>query len=108
MLWKHVVTGRYLEKLAPKWSDGVCLGIRPQSQEIVIMDIETGRVKHARTVRRVPEEERWNMSNIDGVKVVPWNLGTDDEQADGEMPEFETKRGPASRLTGAEMEEIAA
>ena len=108
LLWKHRPRGNFQEKLNPKWSDGVYLGFKVQSQEIIIMDMETEKIKYTRTARRVPEEDRWSLSNVDLVKVVPWNFGAGDEEADGEIPEFDAKHGPATRLTAAEMEEIAA
>ena len=72
------------------------------------MDVETAKIKHTRTVRRIPEEERWNLNHIELVRVVPWNRGAGDEEADGGIPDFEVKHGPATRLTTAEMEEVAA
>ncbi len=40
------------------------------------------------------------------MRAVPWNTGGDGPEADGEMPEFDFKHGPGTRLTAGEMEEI--
>ena len=42
------------------------------------------------------------------MKVVPWNTGGNDADADGEIPEFDFKRGPGTRLTQDEMGVIKA
>ena len=38
---------------------------------------------------------------------VPWNRGKEDDDADGDVPEFDVTHGPGRRLTQGEMEEIA-
>ena len=38
---------------------------------------------------------------------MPWNKGQMDEETDGEIPEFDVKRGPGRRLTTGEVEDIA-
>ena len=62
------------------------IGVRRQSGEIIVLDKESKAVKYVRTVRRVPEEQRWNQEHLEWVKVVPWNRGKDDPEADGEEP----------------------
>ena len=51
-------------------------------------------------------EQRWDAGNLEWVQAVPWNTGNDDGEADGEVPEFDFKHGPGTRLTEGEMEEI--
>ena len=48
---------------------------------------EKGNVNKVRSVRRIPEGERWGQDNRRWVKRVPWNKSQDDEGADGHLPE---------------------
>jgi hypothetical protein len=108
IMWKHKSPTAKLEKLEPRWGHGLFVGVKVSSNEMVIMDEETKTVKFTRTVRRVPEEERWQVENLTWVRAVPWNLGPGDKEEDGEMPELGIKHGPGTRLTAGEMEEIQA
>ena len=58
-----------------------------------------------RTVWRIPEEERWHVDNLEWVQMVTWNTGAEDADADGELPEFDVKQGPWTRLTEGEEED---
>ena len=84
------------------------IGVRAKSGELIIADEASHEVKKVRTVRRVPEEERWDAGNLEWVKAVPWNMGKGDTEADGEAPEFDVKHGPGRRLTPGEVEDVAA
>ena len=64
------------------------------------------KIKYTRMARRVPEEQRWDEKNLEWVRAVPWNLGAEDLDADGEIPEFDFSHGPGTRLTEGEKEEI--
>ena len=108
VMWKHKAPVAKLEKLEPRWGHGLFVGVRTASNEMIIVDEETKTIKFVRTVRRVPEEERWQVGNLEWVKVVPWNLGPGDKDEDGEMPELDIKHGPGTRLTAGEMEGIQA
>ena len=44
-------------------------------------------VHFARSIRRVPVEKRWEMSNLKLVKWAPWHRYKDARDADGEAPE---------------------
>ena len=59
-----------------------------------------------RTVRRVPLAQRWSADNLEWVRGVPWNKGKEDDNADGDVLEFDVTHGPGRRLTQGEMESI--
>lgn len=63
VMWKHP-KGQKMEKLNARWSFGMFLGIRARSTEAIIVDEESKKVKFVRTVRRVPEQQRWSVSNL--------------------------------------------
>ncbi len=56
---------------------------------MMAMDLEMVKIKHAGTVRRIPEEQRWQVDNLERAQAVPWNTGNDPE------PPFHLKnKGP--------------
>ena len=70
IMWKRRREGGPLGKLACMWEDGVYLGVKGSTGEIMVGD---GRgVWVTRTVRRKILEERWDRRNIEMVKDVPW------------------------------------
>ena len=76
------------------------------SGELVVMDQETKKIKFVRTVRRIPLEQRWEVGNLEWVRVVPWSMGNEDAEADGEVLEFDLPHGSGTMLTKGELEEI--
>ena len=60
-----------------------------------------------RTLQLIPEEQRWDANNLPWVATVPWNTGANDKDADGDLPEFDVKKGPGRQLTEEEKHEIA-
>ena len=82
VLWKRRREGGPLGKLACMWEDGVFLGVKGSTGEIII-GTEKG-VWVTRTVRRKPEEERWDRRNIDKIVGVPWRKNEQDDKMDGE------------------------
>ena len=73
-----------MEKLNPRWEHGVFVGVRPASGEVWVATSKG--LQAARSVRRIPAEERWGPDNRKFVKHVPWNKSGDDPDADGELP----------------------
>ena len=73
-----------MEKINVTGDDGVFLGVRVRSSEILV-GTKDG-IKLARSVRRIPEEDRWTAEALELVKWVPWRLGPTDAAADGEVP----------------------
>ena len=96
-----------MEKINARWGYGLFMGVRARSNELIIVDRDTNGLKYVRTVRRVPLEQRWSVHNLEWVRAVPWNRGKEDEEADGDIPEFDVKQGPGRTLTPGEREEIA-
>ena len=48
--------------------------------------------------RKVPLEQRWSAVNLEWVRGVPWNRGKEDDNVDGDVPEFDVTHGPRRRL----------
>ena len=74
VLWKHSA-GRRMEKINPRWGYGLFLGVRPTSNEITVVDEDSKKIRYARTIRRIPEGERWHMDNLAWISAAPWNRG---------------------------------
>ena len=106
VLWKHGRLGAKMEKINARWGYGMFIGVKIKSGELIILDFETEKIEYVRTVRRVPEEQRWNKEYLGKVAVVPWNRGSGDEEADGEALEFDVKHGPGRELTEEEKKEL--
>ena len=83
VLWRGRPNGPTMKKIEPQWQHDVYIGVKRTSGEIYIA-CEDRSVKLARTVRRVPESEKWKTENLDWVMHVPWNMGTADKEADGD------------------------
>lgn len=64
------------------WDDGVFLSVKCSTGEIIIGDKKGVWV--SRTVRRKPEEERWDRESIKMIVDVPWRKNDNDANADGE------------------------
>ena len=56
--------------LNPRWIEGVWLGIRPRTSEVIV-GTSKGVFK-TRSFRRVPENERWSADTIKALTGVPW------------------------------------
>ena len=106
VLWKSPA-GAKVEKINARWGYGFFMGVRARSNERIIDDRDTNDLKYVRTVKRVPLEQRWSVHNLEWVRAVPWNKGKEDEEADGDIPEFDVRQGPGRTLTPGEREEIA-
>ena len=61
-----------MAKLESSLEKGVLAGYRSQSGEHMI--IGKNGVCKTRTIRRVPEEERWDRAAIEEVKFTPWMI----------------------------------
>ena len=106
VMWKGRPAGA-MQKLEPRWEYGIFIGVRRRRSGEVYVATEGKMIKTARKIRRVPEEDRWAIANLDLVRHVPWNLGNDDKEADGLASEFDFKNGPGARMTAEEVENIA-
>jgi len=90
-------------KSQSKWDDGVYLGVRALSGEIIVGDKEG--IWRVRTCRRKPKEERWKQSNSELIGGVPWNTSSDDPETDGDGLEGVIKL-ESRRLEEKEAEEV--
>ena len=82
VLWKRKPSGGHLGKLTCLWEDGVFLGIKGCTGEIIVANGKG--VWRTRTVHRKPAKDRWCKEGIETVKGVPWRTSDDDKKADGE------------------------
>ena len=64
------------------WSDGVYLGVKGSTGEIIVGNRDG--VWKTRTVQRRPKEERWKVESVNEVSGVPWRMNERDPNADGE------------------------
>ena len=85
MHFKHHLGSGKLEKLNARWKEGIFVGIRKKSNEVMVAHEEG--ISLARSVKRFPLEHRWGESNLKMIKLVPWHRYRGDEYADGDIPE---------------------
>ena len=86
-LWKRRCAGGPLEKLTCTWEDGVYVGTKATSREVIVEN--WNGVWLTRTVRVKTAKERWERRNQDVPVAVPWRKNEGDEKMDGERPEGE-------------------
>ena len=77
--------GGKLEKINPRWEYGIFVGVRRKSGEVWIATRE--KLSLARSIRRIPVEQRWSRDCVEWVQWVPWNRYRDAPDADGDLPE---------------------
>ena len=65
-----VIHGGHMNKLQTKWELGRFVGIRPKSNEALIMT-ERG-IEKARSIRRLPPTDRWATDDWENLRGVPW------------------------------------
>ncbi len=81
VLWERRREGGPLGKLTCMWEDGIFLGVKGSTGEMIVGD-EKG-VWRTRTIRRKPEGERWSRENLEKIGGVPWGM-THERPGDGE------------------------
>lgn len=72
ILWRRVIKGDRSVKLDTVWEDGVYVGHRTCSGDSMVAS--TKGMYRTRTIRRVPQEDRWNTANLDVFKYFPWKV----------------------------------
>ena len=82
ILRKRKRAGGPLGKLTCMWEDGVYLGVKATTAEVIVGN--RNGVWLRGTVRRKPAKERWDRSNLEMVVAVPWRKNEDDPKMDGE------------------------
>ena len=73
-----------MAKLDVSWQDGVFLGYRSLSGEVIVGTADG--VLRTRTVRRRPEEQRWTSDCLDMVGGLPWKPNPSDDLGGEVMP----------------------
>ena len=82
VMWKKKQSGGRLGKISSTWDDGIYLGVKGGTGEIIIGTTEG--VWKTRTVQRCPYQQRWRAKNLEMVGGVPWRTSGNDPNADGE------------------------
>ena len=75
---------RTRHKLESRWSRGVFVGVRVKTTERTVMD-ETG-THGVQSVRRVPEEQRYDHRSLQHVRGTPWEPNPGDVSTDLNEP----------------------
>ena len=84
-----------MRKLRPRWEYGIFVGVRPTSNQVWIATAD--KTFAVRSIRRLPQEQRWSPDCVRWVRRTLWNRYKDDGGADGELPE-EVKQEVAPEL----------
>ena len=100
VLWRRRPLDRKLAKMTCLWEDGI-LGIKGSSGEYIVGDSKG--IWKTRTLRRRPDEEKWDAENLQLVGGVPWRTSDSDAKADGEAWKMDVP--PAIPTTTGEVEE---
>ena len=83
-------------KLEPRFLCGIWSGISARSGEFIIITPD-GQTK-ARTIKRLPEDQRWDKAFLDKCKGAPWDAGgLDMDSQEIEMPEAAEEENGNSR-----------
>eukprot|EP00973_Karenia_brevis_P092193 12411240-Karenia_brevis.AAC.1 len=77
--------GLRMEKIKPRMEYGIFVGINRKSNEFLIATEEG--IRKARTIKRIPKDERWTDDCLKWVKWAPWKRHEGNEEADGEVPD---------------------
>ena len=72
-------------KIRPRWEYGIFVGVRPASNEVWVAT--ASKTIAARSVRRLPLEQRWSPDCVRWVRRTLWKRYKDDTGADGDLPE---------------------
>ena len=72
-----------LEKINSRWEFGIFVGVRRRSGEVWIA--VKGKILSARSVRRIPAEQRWGEDCLSCVGRFPWNRYKEALDAAGEV-----------------------
>ena len=101
ILWKRRPVGGALGKLSCLWEDGLYVGIRGQSGELIVSDREG--VWRTRTVQRKPIEDRWPEGAYEMIQTTPWTDAEEDEMQ-AETEKFVTEMTEAEKEAEKQVE----
>ena len=79
-MWKQKAVGGALAKMTCLWEDGVYLGLRGASGEIILGD--NNGVWKTRSVQRKPLSQRCAEGALEVAKHVPWRVSHNDRNVD--------------------------
>ena len=85
VMWRRRPVASNLANLAVLWDEGVYLGVKGSTGEIIIGNGDG--VWRTKTVRRRPEELRWRAEEIKKIKGLPWDH--EGEKKEGEVVKME-------------------
>ena len=93
-------------KINSAWMEGVYLGMREESTEHIIHTSEG--IVRARSIRRVPIEDRWNAEGILAIAATPWNTRPSKEEKEDAAPtrEKEDSRAKSDEHAWAEKDAV--
>ena len=100
LFWKKKA-GQKMEKINARWEYGIFVGVKRASGEVWVATPDG--IRKARSVKRIPKEQRWGPDCVKWVKHAPWNRYPGAADADGEIPEdklVEAASGSAGPLLG--------
>ena len=89
-MYKVKPSGSKLEKINARWEFGIFVGVRRRSGEVWIATKD--KILTARSVRRIPVEQRWTQDSLSWIQGVPWRRYKDALDGDGDLPEGLTVR----------------
>ena len=84
VMYMPIGHGCKLNKLKTKWSFGRFCGIRPRSNEKLIMTTEG--IEKAKNVRRLPEPDRWTQDGWEDLRGLPWAYKPVRQRVPGTIP----------------------
>ena len=79
-----------------RWSVGTYFGVELTSGQHIVFDSELAEVRNARTILRVPEEQKWDAEAVGQVNCTPW------QRHSAPPPEVTFRDQPAPRPEDAE------
>ena len=56
-----------------RFHQGIFLGLCPLTGQYILHDVEKAKVKYARTIMPLPDEHKWNMTNIESIRATPYD-----------------------------------
>ena len=63
-----------------RFHHGIFLGMCPSTGQYIVHDVARKVIKMARTIKRHPDETKWNAGDVEAVAVSPYNQHVADEQ----------------------------
>ena len=87
-----------------RWSKGIWLGFDLKTGQNVVYDCGEGgeQIRHARTVMRLPDPQKWDSDRLSSIKITPWsNFKADDPESRFREYDRVDKPAPEDSITKA-------